>query len=125
MAVGLVTLAIALALPGGGDQHLVLVFGGFAVFNLFMNMGPNATTFLMPAEAFPTSVRASAHGFATASGKTGAALGLLLFPFMKATIGLSPTLVIIAVGCLIAGAITFGLRHVAEPPEVPAVIAPS
>gem|GEM_PF-2247702 len=44
---------------------------------------------------------------------------------MKATIGLSPPLVIIAVGCLIAGAVTFGLRHVAEPPEVPVVIAPS
>ena len=55
----------------------------------------------------------------------GAALGLLLLPFMKATIGLSPPLVIIAVGCLIAGAVTFGLRHVAEPPEVPVVIAPS
>jgi hypothetical protein len=116
MAVGLVTLAVASALPGGGDQHLVLVFGGFAVFNLFMNMGPNATTYLLPAEAFPTKVRASAHGFATASGKTGAAVGLLLFPFMKGSIGLSPTLVIIAAGCLIAAGVTFALRRFAEPP---------
>lgn len=116
MAVGLVTLAVASALLGGGDQHLVLVFGGFAVFNLFMNMGPNATTYLLPAEAFPTKVRASAHGFATASGKTGAAVGLLLFPFMKSSIGLSPTLVIIAAGCLVAAGVTFALRRFAEPP---------
>lgn len=125
MAIGLAVLATASTLPGGGNNHLVLVFGGFAIFNLFMNMGPNSTTFLLPAEAFPTDVRASGHGFATACGKSGAALGLLLFPFMQGALGLATTLVVIAAGCLIAGAATFVLRAAAEAPAGGRVSVPA
>jgi hypothetical protein len=64
------------------------------------------------------------HGFATASGKTGAAVGLLLSPFMKGSIGLPSTLLIIATGCLVAGGVTFLLRRFAEPPIEAAAGAP-
>ncbi|MFL5838663.1 MAG: MFS transporter, partial [Solirubrobacteraceae bacterium] len=43
MTVALALLAVVEGLPGGGDSHLALVFVGFALFNTFMNAGPNAT----------------------------------------------------------------------------------
>lgn len=112
MALGLFVLAYASHLPGGGDDNLPLVLLGFAVFNLFMNMGPNSTTFVMPAEVYETRVRCAGSGFAAAAGKTGAALGALFFPTMQDDLGLPLTLSIIAVGCLVAAAVTFALRGV-------------
>lgn len=41
----------------------------------FSNAGPNTTTFIVPAEAFPTRIRATAHGISAASGKLGATIG--------------------------------------------------
>ena len=38
----------------------------------FGQLGPNATTFLLPSELFPTEVRTVAHGFSAAAGKLGA-----------------------------------------------------
>ena len=40
--------------------------------NLHGQWGPNATTWLLPSEMFPTEVRAMAHGFCAAMGKLGA-----------------------------------------------------
>ncbi len=106
MIIGLLVLAWVSSLPGGGDAHTLGVFVGFSVFNLFMNMGPNSTTFLLPAEVFPTEVRASGHGLATSCGKAGAALGLFCFPLFQADLGLSTTLVLIAGGCGVATVVT-------------------
>jgi len=39
------------------------------------NGGPNTTTFVLPGESFPTSVRSTYHGFSAAMGKVGAAIG--------------------------------------------------
>jgi MFS family permease len=110
MTVALLVLALADSLPGGGDDHLWMVFLAYPFFNVFMNMGPNSTTFLLPAEVFPVHVRARGHGLAAACGKTGAALGVLLFPVLQDHWGLGPVLVVIAAGCGLAGAITFWLR---------------
>ena len=35
------------------------------------NLGPNVTTFIIPAEIFPTRYRCTCHGIAAASGKLG------------------------------------------------------
>ncbi|KAK0530829.1 hypothetical protein OC834_002476 [Tilletia horrida] len=51
----------------------------FVFLQLFFNFGANATTFIIPAEAFPTRVRAGAHGLCAAIGKLGAILASLLF----------------------------------------------
>ena len=34
--------------------------------------GPNATTWLLPGEVFPTDIRATCHGISAATGKVGA-----------------------------------------------------
>ncbi|XP_027089576.1 low affinity inorganic phosphate transporter 4-like [Coffea arabica] len=38
----------------------------------FANFGPNSTTFVLPAELFPTRVRSTCHALSAASGKAGA-----------------------------------------------------
>jgi MFS transporter, PHS family, inorganic phosphate transporter len=55
-------------------------------------MGPNATTFLLPVEVFPTRVRASAHGIAAASGKAGAVFTAFAFGTITEKIGLNGVL---------------------------------
>jgi MFS family permease len=110
MAVALTILAIADGLGGGGEAHLPLVILGFALFNTFMNAGPNATTYALPAEVFPGEVRAAGHGFAAACAKFGAALGVFLFPILIDDIGTSALLFIVAGGCLLAFAVTAVFR---------------
>ncbi|KAF9360763.1 Inorganic phosphate transporter pho84 [Mortierella sp. AD094] len=52
----------------------------FALSQLFMNFGPNSTTFVIPGEVFPTRVRATAHGISAAAGKAGAIITTFAFP---------------------------------------------
>lgn len=110
MAVALSMVAAAERLPGGGDAHLWLVALGFGLFNTFMNAGPNATTYALPAEVFPSEMRAAGHGFAAACGKLGAAVGVFLFPIVQDDIGTSALLFALAAACLLAFAITLGFR---------------
>ncbi|KMT16629.1 hypothetical protein BVRB_3g049150 [Beta vulgaris subsp. vulgaris] len=47
----------------------------------FANFGPNATTFVVPAEIFPARLRSTCHGISAASGKAGAIVGALGFVY--------------------------------------------
>ncbi|GAA5921234.1 hypothetical protein JCM1841_001646 [Sporobolomyces salmonicolor] len=52
-------------------------------FSSFWNQfGPNCVTFLVAAESFPASVRATAHGFSAACGKLGALLATVLYNYI-------------------------------------------
>ena len=51
----------------------------YALTFFFSNFGPNATTFIIPAELFPTAWRSTAHGLSAASGKAGAIVGAFGF----------------------------------------------
>lgn len=110
MTVGLALLAFTSSLPGGGDQNLGLVFIGFALFNFFMNMGPNATTYALPAEVFPSDIRAAGHGFAAGVAKLGAAIGVFFFPILLDSIGQPALLYGLAVVSVIALIVTWALR---------------
>jgi PHS family inorganic phosphate transporter-like MFS transporter len=50
----------------------------YGVTFFFANFGPNTTTFVIPAEVFPTKYRATCHGLSAACGKIGAIIGLLI-----------------------------------------------
>ncbi|XP_062232973.1 probable inorganic phosphate transporter 1-10 [Phragmites australis] len=43
------------------------------------NLGPNTTTFILPAELFPARFRSSCHGISGAAGKLGAVIGAIGF----------------------------------------------
>ncbi|KAJ3324671.1 phosphate transporter [Blyttiomyces sp. JEL0837] len=55
----------------------------YTVAQLFFNFGPNATTFILPGEVFPTKYRTTSHGISAASGKLGAMLAAYLFGPLK------------------------------------------
>ena len=46
----------------------------YVVGQFLFNMGPNSTTYIIPAELFPTRYRCTCHGIAAASGKLGSIL---------------------------------------------------
>ncbi|KAK1283122.1 putative inorganic phosphate transporter 1-4 [Acorus calamus] len=54
-----------------------VVLYGFTFF--FSNFGPNATTFVVPAEIFPARMRSTCHGISAAAGKAGAIIGAFGF----------------------------------------------
>ena len=110
MAIALCILAYAEGLPGGGNDNLALVFVGFALFNTFMNAGPNATTYTLAAEVFPSEVRAAGQGFAAGMAKLGAALGVFLFPVLEVAVGTSALLYMIAGCCLVGLTVTWIFR---------------
>ena len=68
----------------------------FAHSHSFANFGPNSTTFVIPAELFPSYFRATGHGIAAASGKAGAIVGAFGFGAAVTAIGLQETLGILA-----------------------------
>jgi MFS family permease len=115
MAIGLSILAIS-SLQGPG-WTIPLVFTGFFIFNLTMNAGPNATTFLLSGEVFPTSIRASGAGFAAAFAKAGAVLGAFALPLVQQAIGTLSLLFLLAVSCVIAAGITYTFRVETNPPH--------
>jgi hypothetical protein len=110
MALGLALLAAGAVLPGGPDRHLGLIFAGFAMFNLMVNLGPNATTYLLPAELYPTRLRASGHGLAAGCGKVGAVLGIFLLPTLVARLGLGWTMTFLTGACLLGMVVTWACQ---------------
>ena len=109
------------ALTGTSDSAKAVVFLGFAIFNFSVNMGPNATTFLLPAELFPTSLRATGHGMSAACGKAGAAVGILILPLLLSGVGVGVTLLIVTVAALLGLAVTvlFGVDTRGDLPDTP------
>ncbi len=72
---------------------------------MFFNFGPNATTFIVPGELYPSRVRGFAHGVSAATGKLGAILSGVLFNYLSTKIGI-PNVLWIFFACNVAGAIS-------------------
>lgn len=71
----------ALAIPYDhwkNDNHIAFVVLYSLTF-FFANFGPNATTFVVPAEIFPARLRSTCHGISAACGKAGAIVGAFGF----------------------------------------------
>jgi len=64
---------------------LLVVLGAMYIF---LNAGPNITTYVLPAEIYPTQVRATCHGMSAAVGKIGAVIGTAAFPWLEEWHGL-------------------------------------
>ncbi|KAL9832384.1 Inorganic phosphate transporter 1-4 [Arabidopsis thaliana] len=75
----------ALAIPYDHWTHKENRIGFVAMYSLtffFANFGPNATTFVVPAEIFPARFRSTCHGISAASGKLGAMVGAFGFLYL-------------------------------------------
>jgi MFS transporter, PHS family, inorganic phosphate transporter len=83
-----------------------LILYGISYF--FTEFGPNMTTFIYPAELFPTEVRTTGHGISAGAGKLGAFIGAFLFPDILAShIGLRGAMTIAGVVAIAGLALTF------------------
>ncbi len=107
MAGGLLVLAAATCLPKAGYGYMYLLFIGFIIYNFMMNVGPNATTFILPAELFPTKLRATAHGFSAAFAKMGAVIGIVFLPLVIDKAGLFITMIIMSIIAFLGFVLTF------------------
>ncbi|MEZ5890751.1 MAG: MFS transporter [Xanthobacteraceae bacterium] len=63
-------------------MKMLLIFVGFMLFNFMTNMGPNAQTYLLAGEVFPTAIRGKGAGFAASVAKVGACTTAFLFPIL-------------------------------------------
>ncbi len=105
MAIG--TGIVAMFGTWGSNFGLIL---GFSLFNLMVNLGPNATTYLLPVEVFPTQLRGTGHGLAAACGKFGAAIGVFFLPVAVHMVGLASTLIMVGILSMIGAVVTLVCR---------------
>lgn len=114
---------LALAIPYNhwrNSAHVGFVIL-YALTFFFANFGPNATTFIVPAELFPARLRSTCHGISAACGKAGAIIGSFGFlyasqdknpalrdsPSYPAGIGIKYALVVMAIVNFLGFCLTF------------------
>ena len=105
----------------------LLVYG---VSYFFTEFGPNMTTFVMPSELYPVSMRATGHGISAGVGKLGAFIGVFLFPVLQTSLGLRGTLLLTAGVSVLGFALTLVLPEPAgisleEMPSAPQAGTPA
>lgn len=91
LSLGLGAMGIILIVAGLLDIKGIAVLVSFMLF-AGIEQWAGAVTLFYPTELFPTSVRASAQGFATSISRVGSVLGVTVFPVFTKMIGLSASL---------------------------------
>jgi PHS family inorganic phosphate transporter-like MFS transporter len=94
-ALGFFALAFILIITGATLHHVnashvtAATIPFYLLAQVFFEIGPNFTTWMLAAELFPTKYRAFSHGIAAASGKLGAVLFQVFFQTTKFPGGLT------------------------------------
>jgi MFS transporter, PHS family, inorganic phosphate transporter len=105
--IGFVMMAVCFAVIGlvpGLTTTVAPFLIVYGVSYFFSEFGPNTTTFVLPAELYPVSMRATGHGISAGTAKVGAFIGVFVFPFFQSSLGLRGTLIVTA--CVsVAGAL--------------------
>jgi MFS family permease len=107
-AAGLLLAAFSSFYEGG--TQIALIFAGFMLFNFMTNLGPNAQTYLLAGEVFPTHIRGMGAGFAAAFAKIGAVMTAFLFPILLHQLGTSTLLYILVGTSLLGAVVTYTFR---------------
>lgn len=112
---GFVGCAAGLALAAlqahvGEPARTLLLFGGFMLFNFMTNLGPNAQTYLLAGEVFPTDIRGKGAGFAAAFAKLGAVITAFVFPVVLASAGTDWLLAGLVFTSLLGALVTWWFR---------------
>jgi PHS family inorganic phosphate transporter-like MFS transporter len=87
----------AIALIPGIEKLIVPFLLIYGISYFFTEFGPNATTFVYPAEIFPVEGRTTGHGIAAAAGKLGGFIGVFLFPILMNWGGLTAAEMVAAI----------------------------
>ncbi len=99
MAVALFVVGFWVGAPAA---IVVLAFGAYAFFNAISG---NLCA-VYPAEVFPTEVRTTGVGMASAVSRVGAAIGTWLLPIGLVTIGVGPCMIIGGVLCVVGALVS-------------------
>ncbi len=93
---GFALMSCGLAVFGGGAAwHLpAAVYTGAALYAMGLGLGPAVTVFALSVEIFPTHLRATAAGMATAISRLGAVFSALFFPFLEREWGIAVLLLL-------------------------------
>jgi MFS transporter, putative metabolite transport protein len=106
-----VGLGIAsLSIDAEGSTKLYLIMAGVMLFNFMTNLGPNAQTYLLAGEVFPTEVRGMGAGFAAMIGKVGAVATTYGFPILLVTIGTRSLLYALVISSVLGAVVTWVYR---------------
>jgi MFS transporter, PHS family, inorganic phosphate transporter len=121
MAVCFATIGLVPGMTTAAAPFLIV----YGISYFFTEFGPNVTTFVLPGEVFPVSVRATGHGISAGIGKFGAFIGVFLFPVLQSTLGLRGTLLLTAGVAVLGGLLTLVLPEPAGQrlDDVPADLA--
>ena len=115
--VGFAVLATTFFVLGAFRELTQSVAPFLIVFGLsyfFVEFGPNMTTFVLPSEIFPVSVRTTGHGIAAGVGKLGAFAGVFLVPQFQDHIGLRGMLIVAGGAAVLGCALTTVLPEPAQ-----------
>ncbi len=107
-AVGLLVASLSVDITGA--LKVPLIFTGVMLFNFMTNLGPNAQTYLLAGEVFPTAIRGKGAGFAAAFAKIGAVATAFLFPILLDTIGTRFLLYGLVIASLLGAVVTWLFR---------------
>jgi MFS family permease len=107
-AAGLFLASLSTSFTDGAQ--MLLIFAGFMLFNFMTNLGPNAQTYLLAGEVFPTAIRGMGAGFAAAFAKIGAVMTAFLFPILLDSIGTQWLLYGLIVTSLLGAVVTWAFR---------------
>jgi MFS family permease len=110
MAVAFLALAIFPPLT----EHVAPFLAVLGLSYFFIEFGPNTTTFVLPSEVFPVSVRTTGHGMAAGIGKLGAFVGVFLVPVLQEHIGLRGLLAVAGVSAILGILVTTVLPEPAQ-----------
>lgn len=111
-AIGFSLVFVMLVLLGFFFESMpvALTFVVPSLFILFHSGGPGANGKSISTLSFRSELRGSANGFIGAMGGLGAALGLLVFPLLRAELGLGPTFLILSIVPLVSAIICFSIK---------------
>jgi PHS family inorganic phosphate transporter-like MFS transporter len=107
--IGFAVMAGAFLTLAGFAHLTTMVVPFLTIFGLsyfFVEFGPNMTTFVLPSEVFPVSMRTTGHGIAAGIGKLGAFVGVFLVPQLQKHYGLRGMLAIAGIAAILGFALT-------------------
>lgn len=103
-------LLASLSMTSSGHAQTFLLFAGFMLFSFMTNIGPNAMTYLIAGEVFPTRIRGMGAGMAASVAKVGAAITVFLFPVILVDLGTQIILYALVGTSLLGAVITWFYR---------------
>lgn len=98
-------------------------FTCFCLLLFTINWGANVSTYTLPAECFPTSVRATFFGLSSAMGKAGALVGSASFAWITDEIGLDGVYLVCATFSIVSILVT--LVFIPRRPPSLRIVAPA